>query len=197
MKDIAFFDFDGTITTKDTLWEIIRFQKGSPALLASWLVMSPVLVMFKLKMISNQRTKELMLKYHFGGTSVKDFQQRCDAFCKEVLPSMIRPGAKTEIAKHQAAGTRVIVVTASAENWVAPWCNEMGIECIGSRLSVENGRVTGMLTGLNCNGDEKVCRIEAAVDLQQYGKIYAYGDSSGDKQMLAIAQEPNFRPFRN
>lgn len=110
---------------------------------------------------------------------------------------MIRPGAKAEIAKHQAEGTRVIVVTASAENWVAPWCKEMGIECIGSKLAVQDGKITGMLTGLNCNGDEKVCRIEAAVDLKAYGKIYAYGDSSGDKQMLAIAQEPNFRPFRN
>lgn len=197
MRSIAFFDFDGTITTKDTLWEIIRFQKGAPALFAGWLVLSPILVMFKLKMISNQRTKELMLRYHFNNMPLATFQQGCDAFCKDALPAFIRAGALAEIARHKAEGTRVIVVTASAENWVAPWCKEMGIECIGSRLAVNNGKITGMLTGLNCNGNEKVCRIEAAVDLKSFDKVYAYGDSSGDKAMLAIAQEASFRPFRN
>ncbi|UYQ95062.1 haloacid dehalogenase-like hydrolase [Chitinophaga horti] len=196
MKAIAFFDFDGTITTKDTLWEIIRFQKGTPALVAGWLVMAPVLVMFKLKLLSNQRTKELMLRYHFKGMPLTKFQQGCDAFCKEALPAMIRPGALQEIAQHKANGTRVIVVTASAENWVAPWCREMGIECIGSKLAVDNGNVSGMLVGLNCNGNEKVCRINATLDVKDYEKIYAYGDSSGDKDMLAIAHEANFRPFR-
>lgn len=197
MKQIAFFDFDGTITTKDTLWEIIRFQKGTPALVASWLILSPILVMFKLKMISNQRTKELMLKYHFSGMSLTDFQKGCDDFCTSALPAMIRPGAKAEIAQHLANGVRVIVVTASAENWVAPWCASMGIECIGSKLVVNNGKVSGMIDGLNCNGDEKVCRIEAAVTLADYEKIYAYGDSGGDKQMLAMAQVASFRPFRS
>ncbi|HEY0274315.1 MAG TPA: HAD-IB family phosphatase, partial [Chitinophaga sp.] len=102
------------------------------------------------------------------------------------------------IQEHLAAGHRVIVVTASAEEWVRPFCQGMGIEVIGSRMETDaEGRLTGKLLGLNCNGEEKVCRIKAQVDLSAYTSIYAYGDSSGDRPMLALAgSNARFKPFR-
>lgn len=196
MKNIvAFFDFDGTITTKDTLFEIIRFQKGSAALYGGLLLLSPLLVMFKLKMISNQRMKEIVLRFFFSGNSLPVFQQLCDDFCRHRLPSLLRPKALNAIAWHLSEGHTVYIVTASAENWVAPWSNTMDITCLGSKLEVKDGLVTGLLDGKNCNGDEKVCRIREAVQLTTVETIYAYGDSSGDKEMLALAQHKGFRVF--
>ncbi|WP_341836087.1 HAD family hydrolase [Chitinophaga pollutisoli] len=192
---IAFFDFDGTITRNDTLFEIIRFQKGAVALYAGMAVLSPLLVMFKLKMISNQRMKEIVLRFFFKNTPLAEFQDRCDAFCRDRLPSLLRPRAVNAIAWHQSEGHTVYIVTASAENWVRPWAETLGVPVLGSRLRVENGRVTGLLEGKNCNGDEKVCRIREAVKLTPYQAIYAYGDSSGDKEMLDLAQHKGFREF--
>ncbi|WP_333863479.1 HAD family hydrolase, partial [Chitinophaga sp.] len=100
---IAFFDFDGTITRKDTLFEIIRFQKGAAALYAGMAVLSPLLVLFKLKMISNQRMKEIVLRFYFKNTSLAVFQERCDAFCRERLPSLLRPRAVNAIARPRYA----------------------------------------------------------------------------------------------
>ncbi|WP_198674137.1 HAD family hydrolase [Chitinophaga alhagiae] len=192
---IAFFDFDGTITSKDTLFEIIRFQKGDAAFYAGMAVLSPLLVMFKMKMISNQRMKEIVLKYFFRNMPATQFQQACNAFCEKRLPAILRPKALNALAWHKAEGHVVYIVTASAENWVAPWSNTLGIPCLGSVLEVKNGLLTGLLTGRNCNGDEKVCRIREAVHLTTFHAIYAYGDSSGDKEMLALAQHKGFRAF--
>ena len=197
MAGIAFFDFDGTITTKDTLFGIIRYQKGPAVLYAGMALLSPVLVMFKLKMLSNQRMKEIVLGLFFKGNSREKFQELSREYCIQELPKSIRPGAITAILDHTAAGRRVVVVSASAEDWVKPWCDGMGIECIGSRLQVENNRITGKLVGLNCNGDEKVRRIKEQITLSNYDTIYAYGDTSGDKPMLALAGGNGFfKPFR-
>lgn len=192
---IAFFDFDGTITRKDTLFEIIRFQKGAAALYAGMALLSPLLVLFKLKVIGNQRMKEIVLRFYFKGTPVAEFQEKCDAFCKERLPALLRPRAVNAIAWHLSEGHAVYIVTASAENWVQPWAEKAGVPVLGSRLEVADGRLTGALTGKNCNGEEKVCRIREAVKLTPYQAVYAYGDSSGDREMLALAQHKGFREF--
>lgn len=196
MKNVvAFFDFDGTITRKDTLFEIIRYQKGAFALYVGMAMLSPLLVMFKLKLISNQQMKEIVLRFFFRGMQLAEFQRLCDEFCKERLPGLLRPKALNAIAWHQAEGHQVYIVTASAENWVEPWSKSLNIPCLGSKLEVRNGTLTGALEGRNCNGDEKVCRIRDAVRLTIFNTIYAYGDSSGDKEMLALADQKHFRPF--
>ena len=196
MKNVvAFFDFDGTITKKDTLFEIIGFQKGKAALYGGMLLLSPLLVLFKMKMISNQRMKEIVLRFFFRNDSFPVFQQLCDDFCRHRLPSLLRPKALNAIAWHQSEGHTVYIVTASAENWVTPWSRTLGITCLGTKLQKKNDVITGLLEGKNCNGDEKVCRIREAVQLTTFDTIYAYGDSSGDKEMLALAQHKEFRPF--
>lgn len=192
---IAFFDFDGTITRKDTLFEIIRFQRGSSALYTGLALLSPALVMMKLGLISKQKGKELVLQHFFRGTPVDVFSAQCTAFCREVLPGMIRENALQEIRQHLSKGHRVVVVTASAEEWVKPWSDALGVECIGTRLDVREGRLTGRIEGANCNGEEKVRRIRQAYELPVFGDIYAYGDTSGDRPMLKLANFGYFRKF--
>lgn len=192
---IAFFDFDGTITRKDTLFEIVRFQKGAAALYVGMALLSPLLVLFKMKLISSQRMKEIVLRHFFRNTPANEFQRQCTEFCRDRLPALLRPKALNALAWHKAEGHIVYIVTASAENWVAPWSNSLGIPCLGSRLEVAEGRLTGNLQGLNCNGDEKVCRIREAVHLTTFNTVYAYGDSNGDQAMLALAQHKGFRAF--
>ncbi|MGO4291413.1 HAD family hydrolase [Chitinophaga sp. RAB17] len=193
---IAFFDFDGTITNRDTLWEIIRFHRGRAAMYAGMVQLLPALLRFKLKMTPAQEMKEQVLDYFFGEMSASDFAAGCEDFCRERLPSLIRPLALTAIRKHQQQGHHVVVVTASAQDWVAPWCRKENIVCLGTRLEVKNKQITGKIQGINCNGEEKVNRIRHAYRLENFGEIYAYGDSEGDRPMLALAQYAHFKPFR-
>lgn len=192
---IAFFDFDGTITKKDTLFEIIRFHKGSAALYGGLLLLSPALVMFKCKLLSNQRIKQIVLRYFFRDTNVEAFKERCAEFCAQRLPLLVKENALQAIQQHVKQGHQVAVVTASAEEWVEPWCASLGIVCIGTRLETRNKLITGRISGLNCNGPEKVARIRQAFDLNRYDDIYAYGDTSGDRPMLALAKYGYYQKF--
>lgn len=195
-RRIAFFDFDGTVTTKDTLLEIIRHVKGTPAFYAGFLLYSPFLVAYKLKVISNQLAKEMVLRFFFGKTPVTKFQQYCDDFADHVLPSLLRPKALHEIRRLQEAGATVVIVSASASNWINGWCNAAGVQLLATKLEEKNNAITGMIEGRNCHGNEKVRRIREAYNLEQYDEIYCYGDTSGDKPMLSLATHPFYKPFR-
>jgi phosphatidylglycerophosphatase C len=196
VKKIAFFDFDGTITSKDTLFELIKYQKGKASFYTGFLINSPVLAALKLKLVSNQFAKEKVLQYFFKGDELTSFQKACDLFTTERLPAVIRPGAMAEIAKLQDLGFEIAVVSASAENWIKKWSDKIGVQLIATRLESVNKQLTGKIKDKNCNGEEKAIKIRSAYDLSQYDEIYAYGDSSGDKAMLGLATKSFYKPFR-
>ncbi|MEP7257117.1 MAG: HAD family hydrolase [Flavitalea sp.] len=195
-RPIAFFDFDGTVTTKDSLLEFIKYCKGNTSFYWGFLLHAPVLIAYRLKIISNQRAKEIMLSYFFKKMTVEEFNGRCDAFLKEVMPTLIRPKAMKEIQKLQEAGAEIAVVSASPENWVAKWCEQMKLTCIATRLIVKENKITGSISGKNCYGTEKVRRINEAYDLSSYSVIYCYGDTAGDRPMLSLGKHAFYKPFR-
>lgn len=196
-KKIAFFDFDGTITTKDTLLEFIKFSKGKFAFYSGFLLNSPFLIAYKLKLISNQSAKERMLSYFFNGTAVDIFQQKCDEFAEKIIPLLIREKASIEINKLKSEGFVIVIVSASPENWIGTWAKSIDANLIATKLDIQSGVVTGRIAGKNCHGEEKVRRIKEQYDISAYDDIYAYGDTSGDKPMLQLAGKAYYKPFRN
>lgn len=197
MRSIAFFDFDGTITTKDSLLEFIKFSKGKTSFWLGFLLNSPYLLLYKLKIISNQKAKEKVLAYFFKGVSLPEFEKECTRFASEILPLIIRPQALQEIENLKSANTEIVIVSASPENWVSKWANQLQIDTIATRLEVIDEKLTGNILNKNCHGEEKVKRITLKYSVADYKIIYAYGDSSGDKPMLSIATNPFYKPFRN
>jgi phosphatidylglycerophosphatase C len=196
-KKLILFDFDGTITTKDTLVEFLMFYKGPISFVMGMLILSPIVLLYLLKIIPNWKGKQVVLRYFLGGENIELFNKRCHEFSQKTLPRLIRKGAVEAIQQHKQDGATVAVVTASAENWVNPWCQTQDIQCIGTQLEVVNGRITGNLCGANCYGPEKVKRIEKEFLLHEYEHIIAYGDSSGDKEMFTIAHKHHYKPFRS
>ncbi len=197
MRKIAFFDFDGTITTRDTLFEMIKYQKGSVRLYAWVLANLPMLAAYKLNLISGQRAKEKLLTWFFKGTELPVFQNDCNLFTIERLPLLIKNQAQVEIKKLQELGFEIVVVSASAENWIKNWSDGIGAQLLATKLEAVNGKLTGKIDGKNCNGLEKAIRIKSAYNLSEYDWIFAYGDSKGDTAMLALATRAHYKPFRN
>lgn len=196
VKSIAFFDFDGTITTKDTLLEIFRFHAGSSKFYWGFFLNSPVLIAYKLGIISNHKAKERMLRYFFGKMPLNAFNERCRTFADTLIPSFIRPKALKEIQRLKEAGVEVVIVSASAENWLVPWCNAQQVKLIATQLQVRDQRITGRIEGINCFGAQKVTRIQAEYHLPDYQSIYCYGDTPGDQAMLDLGDKQFYQPFR-
>lgn len=158
--------------------------------------LSPMLMAYKLRLIPNYKAKEYTLSYFFNGMREEKFMQLANEYSLEHINAILRPKAMHKIAWHKAHGHTVVVVSASIECWLKPWCDENKLALIATKLEIKNGFVTGKLFKKNCYGIEKVNRLNELYDLSDYNYIYAYGDSYGDKELLALANEPFYKPFR-
>jgi len=195
-RTLALFDFDGTITSRDTLPEFIIFAKGWIRFALGTALLSPILALFKAGAIPAWRAKEALMTLFFGGMNEHEFQAVCDRFSTDRIPTLVRAAAIKRITDHQRCGHRVVVVSASPENWVGRWAETNGLEWIATRMDCLNGRITGKISGKNCQGMEKVFRIKNYLDLTNYTRIYAYGDSQGDMPLLRLGTCAYYRPFR-
>lgn len=195
-KTLALFDFDGTLTTKDTLGDFIRFVFGKPKTVIGGILLSPILVGYALGLIDNGKAKEQVIKYFFGGMSGESLHKLGKQYAQERLPQILRPAVLEKLKWHQAQGHKVVIVSASTEYWLKPWTDEMSFDLLATQLETKEGLLTGNYAGQNCHGQEKVRRIQKAYRLEQYNQIYAYGDTSGDKPMLQLATQAFYKPFR-
>lgn len=175
--------------------ELAKFYKGTTGFYAGMIILLPSLIALKTRLLSAQQAKEKLLTNFFGGMHTKSFDALCTKFNEQKMPRLLRKNAVDKITEHRSKGHEVVLVSASAENWILPFCNENGLKCICTKLEVVNDCITGKLNGLNCNGTEKANRIRAAYNLSSYQHIYVYGDSSGDAEMLQLATERHYRVF--
>ncbi len=195
-RSLALFDFDGTITSKDTLLEFIKFNVGTLQFYKGFLYNFYYLVAFKMKIISNQTVKEKIIKFFFQNTPIEQFEMACFEFTNQVLPRLIRKKAIHEINTLKEKGFEIVIVSASPEHWILHWAEQHGLDLIATRLAVSNGKLTGRIAGKNCYGIEKLRRVEEKYTLSDYKEIYAYGDSSGDTALLNTATKAFYQPFQ-
>lgn len=192
---LALFDFDGTITSKDSLVDFIQHAVGKLSYYIGVITLSPILAAYKLKFISNDIAKEKLITYFFKGCNVADFQQLAEQYSLTQIDEITRPMVMNKIRWHKSQGYKVVIVSASMECWLKPWCDKNNIDLISTRLEVKDNKLTGKFATKNCHGIEKVNRIKERYDLTEYNIIYVYGDSSGDKEMLRLATKSYYQYF--
>ena len=199
-KKIYCFDFDGTLTTSDTLLEFIKYAKGRGRFLMVFLMYSPLLVMMKLHLYPNWKAKQQIFAHLFAGMRIEKFDALCRDFAEE-SQHLLRPKGITLMHEALVAGAQVFIVSASIDNWVRPFFdirNLKDVQVLGTQIEVEDGKLTGRFKSNNCYGKEKVHRIAEVLksfERSEY-EIEAFGDSRGDKEMLAFADKGHFKPFR-
>ena len=187
MKKVYAFDFDGTLTTKDTLLEFIRFAKGAFAFGLGFMRYAHLLVLMKLGLYPNWKAKQKVFAHFFGGMTIEDF----DAICQEFAASsrhLLRPKGIEAINQALSEGSEVLIISASIDNWVQPFFAE--VKVLGTQIEVKNGKLTGRFLTKNCYGEEKVNRLKAIYPNRQDYHLSAFGDSRGDKELLAFADLP-------
>lgn len=189
-ETIAAFDFDGTITTKDTLFDFIIFYVGNIRFIIGLFILSPVLILFKAGIIKNSTAKEIMFSYFFKGQSADYFNDKCHSYADRI-DKIIRKSTLDIIREHQHSNHKTLIISASVSNWIKPWAYRTGInEVISTEIEIKNGIVTGKFASPNCHGQEKVNRLLAKYPNRTEYTLYAYGDSRGDKELLELADHP-------
>ena len=156
-----------------------------------------MLIVYKLKLIPNYKAKQWMLSYFFKGMNEQQFYKVAEEYSLNHIDTIVRPEAMEKIAWHKDQGHKVVVVSASIECWLKPWCVQNDLDIIATKLEIKNGLVTGKFLTKNCYGIEKANRVRETYNLNDYEYIYAYGDSRGDKELLELADETFYKPFRD
>ncbi len=196
MRGITAFDFDGTYTLHDTLPRFLKHAFGTWGYLWGLVMCLPWIALYKLGGIDGGKAKERLLGHFVKGMPRERFAQLCEAFASDEKEWLERPAARRAMDTALAAGEQVLVVTASVREWVEPWFSNRDVTVLATEMQVDgDGNLTGRFATPNCNGEEKWRRIASAVPDIDGRPLTAYGDSRGDKAMLARAHKAYLRSF--
>lgn len=192
---IAAFDFDGTLTYRDSFLPFLNFVVGSTLKRKNLCLESFHFFQYLLGYLSRQQLKEALLTRFLKGKGRREMKMYAERYAKEFLPTLLRPQAIDRIRWHKNQGHRCVLISANLDIYLKPWGQAVGFDnIIASRVAFSpQGYLTGCLQGLNCRGAEKVRRlIEEEGPTKNY-ILYAYGDSQGDRELLQCA---NFSFYR-
>lgn len=196
VKKIIAFDFDGTLTCKDSFIAFLQATKGNLQI-ASALAFRPNMLIDYVKTKDRGALKARLLYSLLGDISQRELEILVKAFVTKTGKSLFRPDALAAWQEHDQPDRLRVIVTASPELLVGPFGRLIGADrVIGTRLKFsERGTLLPELTGLNCRGEEKMSRLREAfgeaLDLEA-----AYGDTAGDTEMLAAAHQGHYRVFK-
>lgn len=192
---IAAFDFDGTLTYRDSLLPFLRFVKGDCVTIKNIFLEIPLFILYLLGKASRQKVKEALLSRFLKGMSKQEIERIAQKFAQEIIPKKLRPQALERIHWHQKQGHRCILISANLDIYLIPWAQLVKFDrTITSKVAFsKEDFITGKLDGLNCRGEEKVRRLFAEEGPREHYVLYAYGDSAGDKELLDIADYPFYK----
>ena len=139
----------------------------------------------------------MLLSYFFKGMDEQEFLKVAEEYSLGHIDTILRPKAMEKISWHKEQGHTVAVVSASIECWLKPWCDRNDLDLVATKIEIKDGLVTGRFLTKNCYGIEKANRVKESYNLSDYDYIYAYGDSRGDKELLELANESFYKPFRD
>lgn len=193
-RKVAAFDFDGTLTYRDTLVPFMASAGG-------WAKFGSVSARIgldaarrKVAVGDRDEVKAEMLRRLFTGHETTELRRRGAAYAKEILGSKrINPGVLARLRQHIAAGHEVVFVSASLVYYLVPIAEQLGMHhVIAVELSSDAGFFTGSLTHPNVRAEQKAIRLrewlgESADGPLTSTELWAYGNSSGDHALLAMA----------
>ena len=187
---VAVFDVDNTLTVRDCVVPFVVRVAGSFQV-ATTIVKNFGSVATLLARRDRDGLKLLFVRELFAGRSIDEVDEKGIAFASHIADNWIREDTARRLRWHQAEGHVVVLVSASLSPYLVPLGDLLEVDAVlCATLANDNDVYTGELVGANCRGIEKVNRIsewcrEAGIALENVR--YAYGDSNGDTQMLAMA----------
>lgn len=194
MKKLYCFDFDGTLTYKDTMFMYLKFYDPTKFRL-QFLKHVPLFILLKLKLAETEKVKKSFIGSILKGQTQEKIEKKSLQFFEAHYPKIVRENALDFIRNIDRDNTQSLLVTASLDIWARPFAEAFQMQLVSTKAEFKNGIFTGNFIGKNCNGKEKLERIQSEIGDSRYDKIIAFGDTSGDKPMLAWANEGHYQFF--
>lgn len=192
---IAAFDFDGTLTDRDSVVPFVRSLVGT-ARLAIGFASRPLELVPAVARRDRDRIKSIASAAAFAGRPIAATEEAARRYGAMLVDERLRADTLARLRWHQQRGHVTVIVSASYELYLREVVRALGIDGLaGTRLEIDGDVFTGRLDGANCRGAEKVHRLERWMVERGLEPprcvIYAYGDSAGDRELLAAAHHPH------
>ncbi|AZI31811.1 HAD family hydrolase [Kaistella carnis] len=194
MKKLYCFDFDGTLTYNDTMFLYLKFYNSSKFRM-QFVKHVPLFVLLKLKLVEAEKIKKSFIASILKGESKEKIEKKSQQFFEKYYPEIFRTNALEFIESIDRNHTESYIVSASLDIWVQPFAEKFKMNLLATRAEFVDDIFTGNFIGKNCNGAEKVERLKEATKGKKYDKIIAFGDTSGDREMMEWADESQFKFF--
>ena len=193
---VVAFDFDGTLTVRDSFTEFLKWRVDQGRYIGGMVRLVPSALGY-LGHRNRGRMKAAAVREFLRGISREDLEAQARAFAEEAAPNLLRPDALLTWRRWRQRHSKLVIVTASPHTIVAPFARGLGADALlATELAFDaHDRVTGGFVGSNCRGPEKVRRLREAFGSDLTLKA-AYGDTSGDRDMLKIAEYRGYREFK-
>lgn len=194
---VVAFDFDGTITVRDSFTTFLKWRAGGPRYALGMIRLAPAAIAYLFHR-NRGRIKAAATREFLAGATRAELEAQAKTFAEEQAPHLLRGDALQTWKSWRTRRAKLVIVTASPDVVVAPFARGLGADAlIATELAFDlNDRATGGFSTPNCRGPEKVKRLKAMFgeDLQLKA---AYGDTSGDREMLKIADHRGYRVFKS
>ncbi|MGL4597307.1 MAG: HAD-IB family hydrolase [Bacteroidia bacterium] len=190
---LALFDFDGTLTRRDSMFAFLHKYVGSLRFYSGLIWLAPVLLAFVLRLLAADKAKKIVLRHFLAGKTKTELEQAGHDFCQHQLPEIYRSEVLAKLKSLLEQKETVAVVSASCDVWIKPFCAQHNLVCICTEFAYnEQNKFVGDFKTLNCNGPEKANRVRATFKLHEFETIIAFGDSSGDEELMQLAHQKNW-----
>jgi phosphatidylglycerophosphatase C len=192
-RRVAAFDFDGTLSRKDSLAPFLEIVCGRAQLYRSLAVRAPVLAGIAIGIGDRDAEKERLVGRLLYGRSAASVRDAGAAYARSLTEGdALRPDMLERVAWHRSEGHEIVIVSASLDVYLEPLAPLLGVDQVFcTRLGIgPDDRLNGLLEGGNVRGAEKVRRIRAWLGSDE-AELWAYGDSAGDRELLEAADHPH------
>ena len=159
MKKLYCFDFDGTLTYKDTMFLYLKFYNSSKFRI-QFVKHIPLFILLKLKLADTEKVKKSFIGSILKGQLQTKIEDKSKLFFEEYYPKILRENALDFIGNIDKENTDSLIVTASLDIWTKPFAEKLQMKLVATQAEFKNGIFTGNFIGKNCNGEEKLERIK-------------------------------------
>lgn len=175
-NNLAVFDFDHTLTFKDSMIDFLIFYKGYFCLFFVFFINTHYIILICLNLYQKTKLKERLFIYFFKNKNLLELIEIGNDYARYRLPKIINLKVFNLLNQHKKNGDKIIILTASCEIWLSLWVKNQGVELISTLLENKNGVLTGKILGKNCKGKEKLIRLNSIYNLKMFKNTYGYGN---------------------
>ncbi|NNH00375.1 HAD-IB family hydrolase [Acinetobacter sp. ANC 5414] len=185
-KNLALFDFDGTLCKKDSFTGFIFYALSKRHIIKQGIKILPWIQAYYLNAYPAHAMRSKLFRAMFSNADVLELEQIAQEYASNLI-SQLNPPLLKQLKQHQVLGDEVVLVSASVDVYLKHFCNLLNIDLICTQTEQVNNTYTGQYTTLDCSSEQKKLRILEKYSLDHYSMIYAYGNSVEDNEMLSLA----------